>query len=226
MLLDEDVFGKKEPVLIREFREEESLNDTKQLFDDASIPYAVFDSDARFDVTFAYDKSHRSLKIYVPDHFAKKARALCDAEDRAIIERLPKDYYLFSFTNDELKAIIVKSFEWSPLDVSLAKALLKERGENPESEDLLQQEEAAKITFDSPEKMSGWTLFWGYFFSVLGGWIGIFFVAYILTSKKTTHEGVKMARFDTSSKKQAYYMIFIIVLVNALAVVYRLNSRF
>lgn len=226
MLLDEDVFGKKEPVLIREFRDEESLNDTKQLFDGASIPYAVFDSDARFDVTFAYDKSHRTLKLYVPDHFAEKARAICDAEDQAIMERLPKDYYLFNFSNEELKSLIIRPFDWSPLDVSLAKALLKERGENPESEELIQQTESAKTAFDSPEKMSGWTLFWGYFFSVLGGWIGIFFVVYILTSKKTSHEGIKMARFDAASKKQAYYMIFIILLVNAIGLVYRMNSRF
>lgn len=223
MILDENLFGKDEPVMIREFRDEESLKELQQLFDDAGIPHAVFDSESRFDVTFSYDRSRQTFKLFVPTDYAEEARKISADLDAAVIAGLPKDYYLFDFSNDELKALIIKSYEWSPLDVTLAKILLEQRGEDPENEELVRKEEEAISSFNAPERIDKSSLFWGYFFSVLGGLIGIGFVIYILTSKKTTHDGVKMLRYDDESRKHAYYMIPIIIFVNVVMLIIRLT---
>ena len=44
------------------------------------------------------------------------------------IEVIDDDYYLLSFSDDELIDVVSKSDEWNKFDVSLAKKLLKERG--------------------------------------------------------------------------------------------------
>ncbi len=207
MLLDEDSIQRSDSVLIREYRDQESLLDMQAHLEEADIPYSVFDTVSRFDVTFSYDHSRRSFQLLVPQHFADRARRVCETVEAAIIEQLPPDYYLFDFSDEELKSLIIKPFEWSPLDVTLARQILKQRGIDPDSEELVQNENAAKTAFDAPERLGNLSLFFGYLFAAMGGLIGIAFIIYIFTSKKTTHDGAKIKRFDKRTYQHAIYMI-------------------
>lgn len=70
----------------------------------------------------------------------------------ADIAALPKDYYLFGFTTEQLSNIITtEQDEWGEFDYALAQHLLTERGENIEA---IKTSAAAAPPY-KPEKMSG-----------------------------------------------------------------------
>ena len=70
-----------------------------------------------------------SFSIYVHEDDFKKANVILEKQAEKIINNINKDYYLFSFTNDELYDILFKKDEWSQIDFQLAKQILTNRGE-------------------------------------------------------------------------------------------------
>jgi len=76
------------------------------------------------------------LKI-APSNF-EKASAILENHYQSLIQTMDPDYYLFSFTDDELLEIIRKPDEWGHLDHALAKKLLTDRGREVTSSQLEQ----------------------------------------------------------------------------------------
>ncbi len=70
-----------------------------------------------------------AVKIRAED-FEKANELLKEDEIEEVTEITADDYYLYSFTDNELMEVITKADEWSPFDVVLARKLLAERGKN------------------------------------------------------------------------------------------------
>lgn len=62
-----------------------------------------------------------------PEQF-EAADRLLESYAETMIGNLPDDYYLLSFTDEELYDVVLKHDEWSEFDYVLAKKLLAERG--------------------------------------------------------------------------------------------------
>ncbi|GAA4072248.1 hypothetical protein GCM10022389_16940 [Flavobacterium cheonanense] len=74
------------------------------------------------------------IKIKISDFENANKLLQSIAEDQ--INQVDKNYYLFSFSDEELYDIILKQDEWNEFDYSLAKKLLSERGK-PINEELI-----------------------------------------------------------------------------------------
>lgn len=199
--------SKAELITVKEFQDRELLGDYVDLFEKAEIPFSVEDSKPRFDATFANDESRRYYRINVAPVNLGSALELCERMDQKIMAELPDDYYLFQFSDEELRDILVRSFEWNSLDVMLAKKLLIERGV-PFSEDKIAAERQ-EITdeLDAPEKGDTLLVVCGYIFCLLGGLLGLMIALTILTSQKTTHDGHRIPRYSAGTKKHAQRML-------------------
>jgi len=208
-----------ELITVKEFQDRELLGDYVDLFEKAEIPFSVEDSKPRFDASFANDESRRYYRINVAPVNLNSALELCERMDQKIMAELPSDYYLFQFSDDELRDVLVRSFEWNSLDVMLAKKLLIERGV-PFSEDNIAVERQEIIDeLDAPEKEDFLIIISGYIFSFLGGFIGLAIALIILNSKKTTHEGYRVPRYNGTTRMHGLYMLVIFASIIIIALV-------
>jgi hypothetical protein len=198
-----------ELITVKEFQDRELLGDYVELFEKAEIPFSVEDSKPRFDATFANDESRRYYRINVAPVNLGSALELCERMDQKIMAELPDDYYLFQFSDEELRDILVRSFEWNSLDVMLAKKLLLERGV-PFSEDNITEERQEIIDqLDAPEKENTLIIVCGYIFSFLTMFVGLAIGLIILNSKKTTHDGFRVPRYNNRTRQHGFYMLLI-----------------
>lgn len=62
-----------------------------------------------------------------PEQF-EAADKLLESYAESMMGSLPEDYYLLSFTDEELYEVVLKHDEWSEFDYVLARKLLAERG--------------------------------------------------------------------------------------------------
>ena len=150
------------------------------------------------------------IKIKISD-FEKANKVLQSiAEDQ--INQVDKDYYLFSFSDEELYDIILKQDEWNEFDYSLAKKLLSERGKSIDEELIKSLKKQRLNDLAKPEKNQKPWIIAGYIFALLGGFLGIIIGYVLMTSKKNLPNGQRVYSYSTDDRMQGK-MIFYIGLV-------------
>lgn len=136
-----------------------------------------------------------------------KAELIISNDSQEIIKNLPSDYYLFSFTDEELKEIVSKKDEWSELDYNLSLHLLKERGIDLSKDEISQIDKKRLDELRKPEKSNEYWIYGGYILCVLGGLLG-FIIGYILYSqKKTLPNGQRVYEYVESDRRHGKRMI-------------------
>jgi hypothetical protein len=120
-----------------------------------------------------FDRAHLALEEYYRQHTGD----------------VDPDYYLLSFTNQELRDIIARPDEWGHFDYTLAKQLLAQRGQaiSPNEAEDLKQQRIRELS--RPERTHmGWIIL-GYIFALFGGIFGLV-IGYIFAyTKKTLPDG-------------------------------------
>lgn len=208
MLLDEPLQRDiTQLVLLREFRDEESLREFIALLKKSDIEVILHDSASGFDASFAFNKTTRFWQIWVDQTQEEQARQVSDQFDHEIIDQLTEDYYLFSFSNKELLEVLNQPQEWSSIDVLLAKKLLDREGIPIDSVEIASKIQLAKTAADRSESVPQYVIVAGYVFSVISGAIGLAIALALLLSKKTTSDNQRIHRFDNATRNQAYIMI-------------------
>src|ERR1700756_1731313 len=84
------------------------------------IDSRIEEDSASFDPFFTYNSFAIEYLVKIKPGDFEKANQLLKEEADANIGEVGSDYYLFSFTNDELMDVISKADEWNPFDVVLA----------------------------------------------------------------------------------------------------------
>lgn len=118
----------EEFITFERFNDQNSAKEVGDLFAEQNIEFVLVDNSLSFDPTFANNGFGKEycIKLKKSD-FEKANKVLADKSENEINE-IDEDYYLLSFTDDELIEVITKSDEWNKFDISLAKKLLKDKG--------------------------------------------------------------------------------------------------
>jgi len=154
-----------------------------------------------------------ALKL-APEDFPKM-NALLAAQAREDSKHPDPEYYLYSFTVSELKAVVDHPQEWNPYDVELAKLLLEQQGASVVSA----TPHILEATYEG-ERVKPYWLVLGYIaalFSVPGVFIG----AGIRSARKTLANGESVPLYDTHSRNHGT-AIFVIGLFMTGRFVFRL----
>src|SRR5258708_6644806 len=126
-------------ITYQKFNDFELAQTIAQKLKESEIEYLLEDNSKYFDVSFANNSFESKIDLKVKsEDFIKADKALDDLYKKNLGE-VEKDYYLFSFSEDELKEIISKPDEWGNFDYQLAQKILREKGKgiNPEDIELL-----------------------------------------------------------------------------------------
>lgn len=170
------------------------------LIEKSNIKYVLEKITQVFDPAFAGNTDNGAVVLkLIPTDFFKANKAFEEAQ-LIDLDDLDKDYYLFSFTDDELMDVIIKKEEWNAFDFALATNLLKERGKEVSSEMLeavrRQRHKEMSRHLPFPKLL----IIAGYIFALFGGLISIFIGLQLLWETKKLPDGSKMYAYDPSVK--------------------------
>jgi hypothetical protein len=122
------------------------------------IPYTFKQTRAGFDTVIIGENLNEQWDLRIPTDQFSRANDLLLANTTVNLEELEKDYYLFSFSQEELENIIRNPDEWGRHDYLVAVELLKQRGENVSKEQLQEfREKKMEVLAKPPKKVP---LFW------------------------------------------------------------------
>jgi hypothetical protein len=190
----------KKFIIYKRFIETDQAESVIEILDENQIPYEIEDNSMQgLEVILGTDSAPKILLKLYPEDF-EKANQLLNLEAAIEIESVEKDYYLFSFENDELLEVVSEQDSWSEFDVQLAKKILKDKGieinvqlENAMKEkrvkDLSQQESGNSI----------WTIF-GYISAIMGGLLGVVIGLSLWRAKKILPNGERIFIYKPSDR--------------------------
>lgn len=182
-----------------------------------------------------FDQRHL---VKIPADYFSRADALLKSQIRVSAEEVEPDYYLLSFSTEELKEVITKKDEWGDFDYALALQLLEKQG-IVYSPDELQQLGSSRITtLSKPQDLPGAWLFIGYLspllvlipvpFAITFSFLGIFIGAFVRLTKKTLPDGTRIRAFSEKTREHGKWMILsgIVLIVVCWLVLFRVMDRF
>jgi len=176
------------------------------------IQYLLEDDSRMFDPSFANNAIDSDIRIKLrPVDFAKGDKVLEDFY-RNSLDTVEEDYYLLSFTDEELMEIVSKPDEWGAYDYQLAQKLLKERGLEikPEVAVLLKKQRINDLARpDTPHK---YWIYIGYFSAILGGLFGIIIGWTLGYFKKTLPDGQRVHAFGEKDVKHGRRILLIAII--------------
>lgn len=189
-------------ITFQRFNDQYSAKQFGKLLSDQNIKYVLEDNSLSFDPTFANNNFGTEYCIKIQNEDFEKVNAILEAKSDIEINEIDKDYYLLSFSDEELIDVISKSDEWNKFDVSLAKKLLRDRGQEitPLKIEEIKKQRIAELA--KPEKSQSGYIILGYITALLGGLLGVFVGWHLLTYKKVLPDGNSVYVYSENDRKQ------------------------
>lgn len=186
------------------------------------IEYVIQEESSGFDPSFSMSRATVDYAVKVRSEDFERINALLVEQEEKNTEEVEQDYYLFTFTNDELMEVVTKADEWSKFDVVLARKILAERGKSISDEAIAEIEEQRLEELKKPEKsQTAWIAF-GYIAALSGvflvpylSFIGVFMGWYLSHGKKTLPDGERVYIYIGSDRKHGKIIFWLAILVFA-----------
>jgi hypothetical protein len=195
------------------------------LLNENNIKTVLADNIAPIDISFSGSTLQNQYEIQIESSDFEKAEAVLEKEAEIMLDRIDKDYYLLSFTNEELYEILLNSDEWNIFDYKLAQKLLADRGKTIDSEMLTTlKKERLKILSKPEENQKPWIIA-GYIFSLLGGGIGIIIGYSLWKSKKTLPNGERVYSYSDQDRKSGKRIFLISIIIFPLSFIFSIFSN-
>ncbi|MFZ0597770.1 MAG: hypothetical protein WAM46_12390 [Flavobacterium sp.] len=205
----------EEFITYKKFNNKNSAENFGQLLEKENIKYVLENNSLSLDAPLTGNNFGYEFCVKINKSDFKTIDGILEKNAEEDINEISSDYYLLTFSDEELIDVIIKSDEWSTFDVSLAKKMLKERGKEFTKEEIENIQNRRLLELSKPEKSQNGYIIAGYIFAVLGGWLSIFIGWHLLTYKKTLPNGTQVYAYSENDRKQGnrIFIIGIIFLV-------------
>lgn len=200
---------------MRDFKTFMSLTDSRiaeefsVILEAHKIPFKTQDTAKDFDASFANNEAKQSILIMLDPNDFEKASSVLEQNIALNINEIDPQHPLFSFSTEELKDVVKNYDEWHPIDVKLAKYLLKQQNIVVEPKGIQTQQHVKELKSFHPEKSSTTTLLLGYIFCMIGGFAGIGIALFLMTATRKLPDGTKKYIYSDSDRKQGLYMLLV-----------------
>ena len=191
------------------FNDKISAEEFGKLITEKNIEFILEDNSLSFDPTFANNGFGKEFCIKLKKSDFEKVDKILTEKSEKEINHIDKDYYLLSFSDNELIDVISKSDEWNKFDVSLAKKLLKERGNEITDEKISEIKKLRIAELSKPEQSQNIYILIGYVCALLGGVLGIFIGWHLLTYRKTLPNGNRIYAYSENDRKQGNRIVIL-----------------
>ena len=174
-----------------------------------NIEYELIKFKSSLDTNFGGGEVFPKYEIHLQSKDFEKVASLITASVQDNLGSIPKDHYLFDFTNHELYDILLKPDEWGEFDYLLTQKILKDRGETINLELINSLRRQRIDDLSKPEQSQKIWIYTGYFTSVFGGLLGVFIGWYMWKATKVLPNGEKVSTYSESDRKHGRNMLII-----------------
>jgi hypothetical protein len=192
----------------RSFNDKAVAADLYHKLSAAGIAVAWEDTVGYFDASFANNDFLNIYYVKLRQQDFRKADELLLNDVKENIQEPISDYYLFSFSDEELKEVLRKPDEWNEFDIYWAKKILNTRGIEVKPEELEQAKVERLSELKKPWNLDKVWVFCSFailftavvFLHFLCTFMAIFIGAYIAFSKKTLPDGQRVRAFSATDR--------------------------
>ena len=210
--------------LYRKYNNLELAKETEAYFNANGIETRLGDNIAPVDVTFSTGKSVLDqIEVRIKTTDFEKADALLEKLAQKQFSNLDPEYYLFSYSDEELYEIIVKPDEWNIFDYTLAQKILSDRDKPIDKALLVSLKKQRLNELSKPEENQKAWINVGYILALLGGFFGIVIGYMLWTQKKTLPNGNKVYSHKESDRKHGRRIVIIGVTIIIITLLIQLN---
>jgi len=209
----------------RKFPDAGQAKELQQLLLDNNIECLFIDNSPGLGSSFSGDLL-KEYEIQVHKDNFEKAADIVENQAANMLNDIPEDYYLLTFSDDELYDVLVKRDEWSEFDYLLARHLLEERGKTISEDEITKMRRHRLMELAQPEKNHiSWIIF-GYVCAILGGLFGITTGYVLMTAQKTLPDGNKVYTYTPSDRAHGRIIFILGLVVLALIAVLKILKFF
>lgn len=141
------------------------------------------------------------------------------------LNHIPNDYYLFTFSEEELNQVLIEKDEWSEFDVLLSEKILNDRGIKVEVEELRIKQESRNNDLAKPEGGQVTWLIIGYISAFFGGFFGLLIGYNIWQAKNKLPNGTKVFAYNENVRHHAKIIFFISLIVFPIAFILKIYNN-
>jgi hypothetical protein len=134
------------------------------------------------------------------------------------LSELDRDYYLYSFTKNELLEIIQKPDEWSNQDFIIAKKILADLGQALTEKEINSIKSTRISELSQPEQESSSWIFLGYIFAFFLPLVGLFLGLTFNTTKKMLPDGNKVLVYGSKTRAHGATILVISIIILSLRI--------
>ena len=208
-------------VLFQSFMNDSDALPVIEVLQENKIEYQVEKFKEPLDRVFAGEVVRDQFYLKIRSQDFSKANEVLDQMILKNISSLEKDYYLFTFSNEELLDIIKKPDEWSRQDYLIARKILGERGKpvNEPEVNTLRSQRIKELAAEEKQPVA--SIIVGYIFAFVFSLVGVFFGLAFLVTKKTLPDGSRVFAYTQGTRNHGK-VIFILSL--AMLIVYIITN--
>ena len=186
----------------RKFIYKEDALELIKILKDNDIDYQLEENPIGIDANFGADVNNNEFILKIDKNVFGKVEKLEEELMKSNINNVDENYYLYEFSDEELIEIIIKKEEWNKFDYLLAQKILKERGKeiNPELLNVIEKQRLEELS--KQEELPKMWIYFGYFFAIIGGFLGVLIGYYIMSYKKTLSNGESVYFYKKEDRKQ------------------------
>ena len=211
-------------LVFRSFYTEDEAISLLEFFKEKGIDGSIVKYRPIVDKIYVGVNYHREFQVRIKSYEFNKANEILDRHINQNLSEIGEDYYLHSFTDNELLEIIEKPDEWNNQDIIISKKILRDRGVTISDDEVSEKKIARIKKLEKPEREDGLFIILGYFFSVFFGFFGIGIGLLIRNAKKTLPDGRKVFLYDNKTRDHGKNILIIGLSITAL-VLFRILSN-
>lgn len=200
------------------FPDKQAAEDFAEVLLQNNIDHKIEEDALVFDPSYANNPLAKDYVIGVKQRDFKAASLAYDEYFAKQLTGIPGDYYLYTFTNDELQEILAKPDEWGGFDYQLAQELLRQRGIEitKEETEYLKAERYKHIA--QPEDEPAKNVVGYYIISILFFPVGIIIGWVWGYSKKQLPDGYKVYAYNERVRSHGQTIFLIAMILFSLTV--------
>lgn len=199
-------------VLFQSFFNEDEAAPVVETLKRNAIEYKVEKLKQPLDSTIAGESVENKIFLTIRPRDFARANDVLDKVILDNIQLLEKDYYLFSFTNEELSDIIHKPDEWSRQDFLIARKILEDRGTAVPDEEINAIKSKRVKELARQEKGSISWIILGYLLALVGGLMALIIALPFIFAKRTLPDGNRIFMYTKATRDHGKLISAIMVI--------------
>jgi hypothetical protein len=208
-------------VTYRKFIEKEPATALMELLREHGIVSELEEDKKSLGTVFTGEDTASFFRVKLQAQDFGRADVLLKTQASQDMVEVDSDHYLFSFTDQELQALLAAPDEWNELDYQLAQRILSDRGHalSPEMLEKLRQDRLQELA--RPDTKNRVWIVIGYLLAAIGGWLGIVIGWHLVTYKKTLPDGQRVHDYPPADRAHGRRIIGLGIVMAAAVTLWR-----